>query len=50
MTDDRFCHYVSIVAEYGRELRNRPRFFGQWPRAFSKIFSIGSESTSPDWL
>src|SRR5579864_9242122 len=41
---------TKIVAEHGHELRNRPRSLGQWPRAFSKIFSIGSESTSPDWL
>ena len=50
MTDDGFCHCVTIVGEHGRELRNRPRSLGQWPRAFSKIFSIGSESTSPDLL
>ncbi len=49
MTDDGFCHCVTIVAEHGRELRNG-RSFGQWPGAFSKIFSIGSEPTSPDSL
>src|ERR1700756_685113 len=41
MTDDGFCHCVTIVAEHRHELRNRPRSLGQWPRAFSKIFSIG---------